>query len=236
MSAAIRPFERRDGDQLTALANSHVSAVIPGIVLSVNTVLGQLELEPYESIVDPWVAERLRLVAEQDNEIVAATLLHRFRPDDDVSAAYRGAGGIRWLVCEVDAGEAGAQGTGHRAATEPMSVQRLATGREHQLGSSWRPEAGVRVPWRARHPASNQSPRRPSPPARSASALHSFSRRRGAWVHRGQRAAGARLPRASKSSEAVPSAMVRSSRDFPTSLAPNRMVRSPIGEEAFPRS
>jgi hypothetical protein len=107
--AAIRPFERRDRDQLTALANSHVSAVIPGVVLSVNTVLGQLEREPYESIVDPWVAERLCLVAERDNEIVAATLAHRFRSDDDVSAGYRGAGGIRWLVCKVDASEAGTQ-------------------------------------------------------------------------------------------------------------------------------
>jgi hypothetical protein len=60
-----RPFERRDRDQLTAPANSHVSAVIPGVVLSVNTVLGQLEREPYESIVDPWGAERLSLVASR---------------------------------------------------------------------------------------------------------------------------------------------------------------------------
>ncbi len=107
MPAAIRPFQRRDRDQLTALANSHVAAVIPGVVLSVNTVLGQLERESSENIVDPWVAERLCLVAEQDSEIVAATLLHRFRSDDDVSEGYRGAGGIRWLLCRVDAEPAG---------------------------------------------------------------------------------------------------------------------------------
>jgi hypothetical protein len=106
--AAIRPFERRDRDQLTALANLHVGAVIPGVMLSVNTVLGQLEREPYENMVDPWVAERLCLVAEQESGIVAATLLHRFRTDDDVSAGYRGAGGIRWLLCKVDAEPAGA--------------------------------------------------------------------------------------------------------------------------------
>jgi hypothetical protein len=41
---------------------------------------------------------------EQDSGIVAATLLHRFRIDDDVSAGYRGAGGIRWLICKVDDG------------------------------------------------------------------------------------------------------------------------------------
>ena len=108
MPAAIRPFERRDRDQLTALANSHVAAVIPGVMLSVNTVLGQLEREPSESIVDPWVAERLCLLAEQNSVIIAAMLLHRFRTDDDVSADYRGAGGIRWLLCKVDAEPVGA--------------------------------------------------------------------------------------------------------------------------------
>jgi hypothetical protein len=59
MSVAVRPFERRDRDQLTALVNLHVAAVIPGVVLSVNAVLSQLEREPYENVVDPWVAERL---------------------------------------------------------------------------------------------------------------------------------------------------------------------------------
>jgi len=108
VSAAIRPFERRDRDQLTALANSHVAAVIPGVMLSVNTVLGQLEREPSENIVDPWVAERLCLIAEQDSGIVAATLLHRFRGDADVSAGYRGAGAIRWLLCKLETQHAGA--------------------------------------------------------------------------------------------------------------------------------
>ncbi len=109
MPVAVRPFERRDRDQLTALVNLHVAAVIPGVVLSVNAVLAQLEREPNESIVDPWVAERRCLVAERDDEIVAAALLHRFRADEDVREGYRGAGDIRWLVCKVDAVEAGAQ-------------------------------------------------------------------------------------------------------------------------------
>lgn len=58
MPAEVRRFERRDRDQLTELINLHVAAVIPGVVLSVNTVLSQLEREPGESIVAPWVAER----------------------------------------------------------------------------------------------------------------------------------------------------------------------------------
>jgi hypothetical protein len=85
-----------------------VSAVIPGVVLSVNTVLGQLEREPQEKIVDPWVAERRCLVAERRNGIVAAALLHRFRSDEDVSESYRGIGDVRWLVCQIDAADAGA--------------------------------------------------------------------------------------------------------------------------------
>ena len=103
MSAVIRRFERRDRDQLTALINLHFAAVIPGVLLSVNTVLSQLEREPGESIVDPWVAERCCLVVEREHRIVAAALLHRFRTDDDVSDSYRGVGDVRWLVCHVDA-------------------------------------------------------------------------------------------------------------------------------------
>lgn len=103
MSVVVRPFERRDRDQLTTLVNLHVAAVIPGVVLSVNTVLSQLEREPYENIVDPWIAERHCLVAIRDEDLVAAALLHRFRSDEHVGPGYRGAGDIRWLACKLDA-------------------------------------------------------------------------------------------------------------------------------------
>lgn len=96
MPAVVRRFDRRDRDQLTELMNLHVAAVIPGVVLSVNAVLSQLEREPGESIGDPWVAEL-------EHRIVAAALLHRFRADEDVSHSYRGIGDVRWLVCHVDA-------------------------------------------------------------------------------------------------------------------------------------
>ncbi|HLH67273.1 MAG TPA: hypothetical protein VKV27_16405 [Solirubrobacteraceae bacterium] len=109
MSAVVRPFERRDRDRLTSLVNLHVGAVIPGVALSVNAVLGQLEREPQENIVDPWVAERLCLVAGRGEDLVAAALLHRFRSDHDVAPDYRGMGEIRWLACKVDALDAGRQ-------------------------------------------------------------------------------------------------------------------------------
>ena len=98
MSLQIRHFRRNDRDQLTALVNSHVEAVIPGGSIPVNGVLTQLEREPGEYIVDPWVSERITLVAEQRNGIAAAALLLRYRTDADVPTRYRSTGEIRWLV------------------------------------------------------------------------------------------------------------------------------------------
>lgn len=98
MNLEIRLFRRSDRDQLAALVNAHVEVVVPGGAIPVNSVLTQLEREPGEFIVDPWVAERMTLVGEQTNGIVAAALLHRYRTDADVPERYRGAGEIRWLV------------------------------------------------------------------------------------------------------------------------------------------
>ena len=103
----VRPFLRSDREQLTALVNAHIAAVIPGIAVSVNTVMSQLEREPNEAIVDPWVIERRTLVAVQNERIAAGALLHRFGSDERVSAGYRNAAEIRWLVCGHPADEAG---------------------------------------------------------------------------------------------------------------------------------
>ena len=53
----VRPFRRGDRDQLTMLVNAHAGAVVPGMSVSVNTVLGSLERQPGGFIVDPWVSE-----------------------------------------------------------------------------------------------------------------------------------------------------------------------------------
>jgi hypothetical protein len=103
MSVSVRPFRRSDRDQLAALVNAHVAAVVPGISVSVNAVLAQLEREPGEFIVDPWVAERATLVAEQRGRVVAAAHLLRYGAGDDVGRAYRDSGEIRWLLAAVDA-------------------------------------------------------------------------------------------------------------------------------------
>jgi len=108
-SAEIRPFRRSDREQLTSLVNAHVAAVLPGVSVSVNTVMSQLEREPGEYVVDPWVVERRTLVAIERDAVVAGAHLLRYGDDERVGEAYREAGEIRWLVCRprsVEAGEA----------------------------------------------------------------------------------------------------------------------------------
>jgi GNAT superfamily N-acetyltransferase len=99
MSAVqVRPFRRADREQLTALVNAHIQAVVPGVTVSVNTVLSQLERDPGEFIVDPWVAERTTLVAEQRRRVVAAAHLLRYGAGEDVGKSYRDSAEINWLL------------------------------------------------------------------------------------------------------------------------------------------
>jgi GNAT superfamily N-acetyltransferase len=97
--SSIRPFRRSDREQLAALVNAHVAAVIPGVTVSVNALLNQLEREPDEAIVDPWVAERRTLVAVEQDAIVGGAHLLRYGDDERVSESYRNLAEIRWLVC-----------------------------------------------------------------------------------------------------------------------------------------
>jgi GNAT superfamily N-acetyltransferase len=97
-SVQVRPFRRSDRDQLTMLINAHGSAVVPGMAVSVNTVLRSLERRPGEFIEDPWVSERATLVAEQQDRIVAAAHLLRFHADERAGTSARNSGDIDWLV------------------------------------------------------------------------------------------------------------------------------------------
>jgi GNAT superfamily N-acetyltransferase len=104
MSACqVRRFVRADRDQVTSLVNAHIAAVVPAVGVSVSGLMSQLEREPGEFIVDPWVIERVTLVAEQRQRVVAAAHLLRYADDARVGDSYRGAGEIRWLVHWPDA-------------------------------------------------------------------------------------------------------------------------------------
>ncbi len=102
-SIQVRRFARSDWDQVTRLVNAHIGAVVPNVSVSVHGLMSQLEGEPDEFIVDPWVTDRLTLVAEQRNRVVAAAHLLCYGTDERVSASYRDAGEVRWLVCWPDA-------------------------------------------------------------------------------------------------------------------------------------
>ena len=94
----VRPFRRPDREQLTALVNTHVGAVVPGVSVSVNVLMSQLEREPEETIVDPWVVERSTLVAVERDAVVGGAHLLRYGSGERVGEAYRDAAEIRWLV------------------------------------------------------------------------------------------------------------------------------------------
>jgi GNAT superfamily N-acetyltransferase len=97
-SAEVRPFRRSDREQVTALVNAHAGAVVPGMSVSASTVLSALERQPGEFIEDPWVSERITLVAAQADRIAAAAHLLRYFPGERSGAAARDAGEIHWLV------------------------------------------------------------------------------------------------------------------------------------------
>ena len=94
----VRPFRRSDRDQLTQLVNTHAAAVVPGMSASVSTVLSALERQPGEFIEDPWVSERVTLVADQRDRIAAAAHLLRYFPDERAGPAARDVGEIHWLL------------------------------------------------------------------------------------------------------------------------------------------
>lgn len=102
-SLQVRPFARGDRDQVTTLVNAHIAAVVPGVSVSVQGLLSQLEREPGEFIVDRWVRHRVTLVAEQRGRVVAAAHLLRYGDGEETAEPYRGAGEIRWLACWPDA-------------------------------------------------------------------------------------------------------------------------------------
>ena len=98
----VRPFERRDREQLARLVNAHVAAATPGGSIPVATLLSDLERPLAEEIVGPWVTELATLVAVEHERLVAAAHLRRFTGEPAASEHYRDAGEIRWLLCWPD--------------------------------------------------------------------------------------------------------------------------------------
>jgi len=97
-SIEVRQFHRRDREQLADIVNAHIGAVLPGVSVSVNAVMSQLEREPGEVVVDPWAVARATFVAIERDRVAAAAHLVRYGDDARVSASFRDVAEIRWLV------------------------------------------------------------------------------------------------------------------------------------------
>ncbi len=105
----VRPFARGDREQLTQLANAHIAAAMPGWSVPSSLLLAQLERQPGEYVVDPWVTDRATVVSVERDRIVAASHLRRYAGGTRVSESYRDAGEIAWLICwptHLEAGRA----------------------------------------------------------------------------------------------------------------------------------
>jgi GNAT superfamily N-acetyltransferase len=135
-SIEVRPFRRSDREQLTELVNAHAAAVVPGLGVSVSTVLGQLERQPEEFIIGPWVSERMTLVAEQRQRVAAAAHLLRYAGDERVSPDYRDTGMIQWLLFWPEAARTGTPyWTGGTGAAERLMAACIAQLERWQVAS-----------------------------------------------------------------------------------------------------
>jgi GNAT superfamily N-acetyltransferase len=107
--AEVRPFVRRDRDQLTRLVNAHIAAAVPGGSIPTATLLNHLERPLGEPVVGPWVTGAATLVAVERERLVAAAHLWRYADDERTSASYRNTAEVAWLLCwpdHLDAGRA----------------------------------------------------------------------------------------------------------------------------------
>ena len=92
--------------QLAGLINAHLNAVAPGWVLPETYIADHLRRNPQQPIIDPWVRERLTLVAVTQQRVVAAAHLLRYGNEPEVNPHMRGAGDIAWFIGQPDANNA----------------------------------------------------------------------------------------------------------------------------------
>ena len=105
----VRPFERRDRDQVARLVNAHVAAATPGGAIPVSTMLSDLERPLREELIGPWVTELATFVAMKRGRLLGAAHLRRYTGEAVATEWYRDSGEIRWLLCwpdQIDAGRA----------------------------------------------------------------------------------------------------------------------------------
>jgi hypothetical protein len=93
----IRPFTRRDREQLGRFVSAHLPAAIPGASLPSSVLLDQLERPVGEPVVGPWVQEQATLVAIEADQVAAAAHLRRYV--ETSAPATPTATPARWCGC-----------------------------------------------------------------------------------------------------------------------------------------
>jgi GNAT superfamily N-acetyltransferase len=94
----IQPYHPRYLPELQRLVNHHISAVLPGWALPATYIERHLERNPHQNFIDRWVAERKTLIALEQERVVAAVHMLRYRAAGETSADYRGACDVAWLL------------------------------------------------------------------------------------------------------------------------------------------
>ncbi len=141
----VRPFRRSDRDQLTHLVNAHAAAVVPGMSASVSAVLSALERQPGEFIEDPWVSERVTLVAQQQGRVAAGAHLLRHFADERAGIAARDSGSVEWLLFWPEAPDGNPCWPDATSAADALMTECI--GQLEQWGVT-RQEAGGELPVR----------------------------------------------------------------------------------------
>lgn len=94
--------------QVHLLINRHLSTIVPGWALPEAFIAGNLQRNPRENIIDPWVRERVTLCALQRQYVVAVAHLLRYGKGPEVGQWYHNVGDIAWFLAQPDAGESAA--------------------------------------------------------------------------------------------------------------------------------
>lgn len=98
----VQHFATTDLPQLQRLVNLHLAAVLPGWALSEAALARHLERDDAQPITDPWVEERTTLCAVEDQRVLAAAHLLRYRDGAEIGADYRGVAEIAWFLAQPD--------------------------------------------------------------------------------------------------------------------------------------
>jgi ribosomal protein S18 acetylase RimI-like enzyme len=83
--------------QVRTLINAHLGALVPGWAISETLIASQIQRNPGEHIVDPWVIARTTVCALERQRVVAVAHLLCYGAGLEVSQAYHGIGNIDWF-------------------------------------------------------------------------------------------------------------------------------------------